>query len=260
MNILVLLKCVPDTEARIRIAADGKSIDESDIKFIISPFDEYAIEEALKQRDASGGGTVTVLSAGEERSQAVLRQALAMGADKAVLVTEPPAGGPDGLLAARVLAAAARVLGYDLVLAGKQGVGQDRSQVAVMVAELLDLPHVGVITELEIQDGKVRAVREIEGGKEIVESELPALLTCQKGLNEPRYASLKGIMAAKKKPLEIWGADKLDLGEASGEPSGETWVKLELPPPRHEARILKGEAPDVARELVKLLSEDAKVI
>lgn len=260
MDILVLVKSVPDTESRIRISQDGSSIDESDVKLIISPFDENAIEEALKLRDGTGGGTVTVMTAGDGRSQAVLRQALAMGADKAVLITEPDCAAPDGLRTATVLAAAARSVDFELILAGKQGVGHDRSQVAPMLAELLDLPHVGVAVKLELSDGRAKVEREIEGGHEIVDTELPAVVTCQKGLNEPRYASLKGIMAAKKKPLETWGADKLETGELLSEETGERWLKLELPPPRPEVKLLEGEPAAAASELVKLLSQEAKVI
>ena len=258
MNIIVLVKCVPDTETRIRVAADGRSVDLGDVKLIISPFDEYAVEEALRIREARGGGSVTVVSVGSDRCQPVLRQALAMGADKAVLLSDPAWMVQDGLVTARVLAAAARALGFDLILAGKQGVGNDRSQVGPMVAELLDLPHVGKVIKLELKDGSARAEREIEGGREVFESELPALFACEKGLNEPRYASLKGIMAAKKKPLEVWGADKLQVDLGTG--ARETWTRLELPPPRPQAKMIGGDAKQAAHELVRLLSEEAKVI
>ena len=259
MNVLVFLKCVPDTETRIRIAADGRAIDEAEVKLVISPFDEHAIEEALKLKEAAGAGEVTVLTVGDERCQTVLRGALAMGADKAVLVTLPKGAPVDALATARILAAAAKTIPHDLALAGKQGVGNDRSAVPAMVAELVDVPHVAVVTKLEVKDGKLRAEREIEGGQQVVEAELPAIVTCQKGLNQPRYAGIKGVMAAKKKPLDLVTLDKLGLTPAILD-EGEQWTKLELPPAREPAKILKGAAADVARELVKLLAEEAKVI
>ena len=262
MKIIVLVKCVPDTETRMRIAPDGRSMDESDVKWIVSPFDEFALEEALRIVEKRGQGSVVVLTLGDDRSQPVLRQCLAMGAERAVLLGDPAFQGSDGLATARALAAACRKIGFDLVLAGKQGVGHDRSQVGPMVAELLDIPHVGVVTKLDLGEGKATAHREIEGGSEVVEIALPALVTAQKGLNEPRYANLKGIMAAKKKPIDVWGPAEIGLGadEVGVKASAETWTKLELPPARPPVKMLKGDATTVAKDLVRLLAEEAKVI
>ena len=258
----MLVKVVPDTETRVRIAADGRSLDEADVKLVANPYDEYALEEALRIVEKTGPGSVTVLTLGDDRAQPVLRQCLAMGADRAVLLADAAFSGGDGLATARALAAAARAIGFDLVLAGKQGVGHDRSMVPVMVAEILDLPHAAVVTKVDLVDGKALCRREIEGGVEVVETALPAVITAQKGLNEPRYASLKGIMAAKKKPIDVWGPEKLGLpADAVGERgSAERWAKLELPPPRAAGKTLKGDAREIAGELVRLLSEEAKVI
>lgn len=262
MRVLVLAKCVPDTETRVKIAGDGKSLDETDIKWILSPFDEYALEEGLRLVERSGGGSVTLVSMGDERMQPALRQCLAMGADRAVQLVDPAFVGSDGLATAQVLAAACRKLEFDIILAGRQGVGEDRSQVAVMVAELLDLPHVAVVTKLEVSGSGVTAWREIEGGREVFESSLPMLVSAQKGLNEPRYASLKGIMAAKKKPIDVWNAAALSLdpGTCGRAASFETWTRLELPAGRPPAKLLTGSAAEVAAQLVELLSTEAKVI
>ena len=198
MKIVVAIKHVPDTEARIKVGSDGASIDETGLKWIASPFDEYAVEEALQLRDAAGSGEVVVIGAGPAEAAATLRQGLAMGADRAVLVEDARFFYADGLARAEALAAVARAESPDLVLMGKQGVGPDESQTAPMVAELLGLPHVTAVTRLEISGGRFTAHREIEGAVEVHEGTLPVVLSIDKGINEPRYASLKGIMAAKK--------------------------------------------------------------
>ena len=262
MRVVVLVKCVPDTETRVKIASDGKSLVESDIKWVISPFDEYALEEGLRLVERFGDGSVTLVSMGDERGQPALRQGLAMGAHRAIHLLDPAFVGSDGLATARVLAAACRKLDFDIILSGRQGVGEDRSQVPVMVAELLDLPHVAVVTKLEIAADRVTAWREIEGGQEVFETSLPVVVSAQKGLNEPRYASLKGIMAAKKKPIDVWDAATLGLDPAACGRAGshEIWTRLELPVGRPAAKMLKGTASEVAAQLVELLSAEAKVL
>ena len=261
MNSFVAIAYVPDTETRIKIGPDGKSIDESDVKWIVSPYDEYALEEALRIKEAKGAGTVRVAAVGPERAKVGLRECLARGADDAIWIDSGDAQYLDALATARALAAAAKEGSYDFFWFGQKGVGYDESLVGPMVAELLDLPHVGNVVELQVGEGKITAHREIERAHEIVESTLPVVLTAQKGLNEPRYASLKGIMGAKKKPI----AEKkvADLGIAEADPANAKvrWRKLELPPARQACKLIPADDPAAAaRELVRLLREEAKVI
>ncbi len=259
MNILVLLKHVPDTETRIRIGAGGAAIDESGVTFVISPYDEFAVEEAIKLKEARGG-SVTAMTAGPERAAGGLRTALAMGADAAVHIRDERLDGADALTVARVLAAAAKGGGWDLILAGKQGVGADNGAVGAMLAELLDLPQVTAVSRLEIGEGRLTAHREIEGAVEVVEAPLPAVVTCDKGLNEPRYPSLKGIMAAKKKPLETKDLAAVGVAWPEGAAAPARWSALALPPPRKEGRIFTSDPAGSGREVVRLLREEAKVI
>jgi electron transfer flavoprotein beta subunit len=259
MKIIVCVKQVPDTETRVRIAPEGNGIVETDVNWIVSPYDELAIEEALKIKEAKGGDVVLV-TVGPERAQSALRTGLAMGADSALHLKDPLFDAADTLGVARALAAAIRKQApFDLVLTGQQGVGGDNSQVPALLAELLDLPQVTLVVKLEVQDGKAVATREIEGAQEVWETSLPAVVSAQRGLNEPRYASLKGIMAAKKKPITALDAAALGLDAAALRPRTKL-VALELPPPRPAVRLLEGEPEAQARDLVRLLHEDAKVI
>jgi len=255
MKILVGLKYVPDTEAKVRVAADGRTLDPAGVKMIASPYDEYALEEALKLKEAAGSGEVVVLCAGPEAAGTVLREGLAKGADRAILVKDLPERA-DGLARASVLAAVARREGPDLVLLGKYGVGTDEGQTGPMLAELLDLPHAGAVVALTVADGKLTARREVEGLVEVLEGTLPAVVTCDKGLNTPRYANIKGIMAAKKKPIETLTV--ADLGVSLQDRV--VWEALELPPPRQAGKILQGDPADTSRELARLLREEAKVL
>jgi electron transfer flavoprotein beta subunit len=261
MNSLVAIAYVPDTETKIRIAADGKSIDEGEVKWIVSPYDEYALEEALKTKEAKGAGTVTVVCVGPERAKTGLRECLARGADEALWVDSGDSRYFDALATAKAIAAVAKEGSYDFLWFGQKGVGYDESLVGPMVAELVGLPHVGNVVHLAVGDGKITADREIEGAHEVVESSLPVVLTAQKGLNEPRYASLKGIMGAKKKPI---GERKLAaMGIPEGEPSGAKtrWRRLELPPGRKTCHLIPADDPAAAaKELVRLLREEAKVL
>ncbi len=200
MKIAVCIKRVPDSETRVKIAPDGKSLDEAGVKFVLNPYDEFAVEEALRRREQAGAGEVAVFSLGPAAAQETIRMALAMGADRGVLLQVDGIPG-DGLVVARALAAALKDGGFDLVLFGKLAIDDYNHQVGPMVAELLGLPCVTAVSHLEIADGKGVAEREIEGGVEVCEFPLPAVLTVDKGLNEPRYPALKGIMAAKKKPI-----------------------------------------------------------
>ncbi len=249
MKIAVCLKRVPDTTTKIVIGADGKAIDESGVKFVPNPYDEYAIEEALKLKEAAGAGEVVVISLGTDAAQETLRTALAMGADRAILLQAPPPA--DGLEAARALAAELKTGGYDLVLFGKLAVDDYNHQVGPMVGELLGVPAITAVAHLAIAGGLATAEREIEGGIETVTCALPAVLTCDKGLNTPRLPSLKGIMAAKKKPLETRPAT---LG-----PGTLTALGLTLPAERKAGRIV-GEGPEAVPELIRLLREEARAI
>jgi electron transfer flavoprotein beta subunit len=249
MKIAVCLKRVPDTTTKIVVGADGKSIDENGVKFVPNPYDEFAIEEALKLKEAAGAGEVVVISLGTEAAQETLRTALAMGADRAVLLQS--AAPADGLEAARALAAELKGGGYDLILFGKLAVDDYNHQVGAMVGELLELPTITSVAHLTIAGGTATAEREIEGGIETVTASLPAALTCDKGLNTPRLPSLQGIMAAKKKPLEVKPAS---LGAGSL-----TSLGLSLPAERKAGRIV-GEGPDAVPELVRLLREEARAI
>jgi electron transfer flavoprotein beta subunit len=258
VKIAVCVKQVPDTETRVRISPDGKGIVESDVNWIVSPYDEFAIEEALKIREAKGGEVVLV-SVGPDRVQSALRNGLAMGADSALHLKDAAFEGLDPLGTARVLAAGIKGLSADLVLTGQQGVGGDNSQVPGLLAELLDVPQVTMAVKIEPGDGQARVEREVEGAHEVWETSLPAVISAQKGLNEPRYASLKGIMAAKKKPIEAKDAAALGLDAAALAPRTVV-ASMELPPARQAVRMIEGDADTQVKELLRLLHEEAKVI
>ncbi|GAW93112.1 electron transfer flavoprotein subunit beta/FixA family protein [Calderihabitans maritimus] len=260
MKIIVCLKQTFDTEAKIQLTDDGKISDEG-VSLIINPYDEFAVEEALKIKE-NMGGEVVVVSIGKERAQEAIRQALAMGADRGILITDEALEGGDEYTTATVLAKVIGNMEYDLILCGNKAIDDQSSQVAVRLAEKLGLPQINVVTKLEVSDGKVVGHREIEGGSEIIEAPLPAVVTAQKGLNEPRYPSMKGIMQARKKELK-----KLSLQDIGLEPSavGASGAKVKvleysLPAPRKAGKIIEGEPAEAARELVRLLREEAKVI
>jgi electron transfer flavoprotein beta subunit len=248
VNILVCVKQVPDTETAVKIGSDGKSIQTQDVNFVLNPYDEYAVEEALKIKEAQGG-EVTLLSAGPEDAKKALRTGLAMGADKAVHLVCPHRH--DSLGLAKALQQALATLSYDLILCGKQAVDDDEAQVPIMLAQLLNLPSVSTAVKIEIGSGKATVQREFESGIEIVETSLPAVITAQKGLNEPRYASLKGIMLAKKKEIaEIPCAVPCCVTEI---------LDMAYPKPRSGGKIV-GQGLEAVPVLVKLLHEEAKVI
>ncbi len=249
MKILLLLKTVADSEASIRPTSDGKAVALSDINLILNPYDEYAVEEALQIREKTGDAEITALCYGDESAIKTLRTALALGVEKGVHIKGQP--GFDSLTTAKILAAAIKDMDYDLILCGKQAIDDDSSSVGVMVAELLDIPNVSVVVKLGLTDGKVQATREIEGGHEIVETKLPCLISAQKGLNEPRYPSLKGIMAAKKKPIE-------EKDALAAETQIEV-LRVEAPATRSAGKIV-GEGEEAVPELVRLLKEEAKVL
>jgi len=243
------MKRVPDSATRVRIGPDGTSLDPAGVKFVVNPYDEFALEEAIRRKESAGTGTVTVISLGPPATAEALRQALAMGADEAILLRSE--GSHEGLAVARALADEIRGREFDLVLFGKQAIDDDNAQVPQMVAELLGLPCAAVVVQLDIEDGRAIARREVEGGHEVVELSLPAVVSAQKGLNEPRYPNLKGIMAAKKKPLE---EKDVALG-----PSALELVSLEEPPAPAAGRIV-GEGPDAVPDLIAALRREAKVL
>lgn len=262
MDIVVLLKQVPDTEALIQISDDKTSIRTEDVKWVINPYDEFAVEEALRIKEKHGG-KVTILSMGPERAVESIRTALAMGADEGVLIDDPAAQGSDALGTAKVLVAALKKTGFDLIIAGQRAVDDDGYQAPAAVAELLDIPQISMVIKEEITDGKITCTRTVEGGTMVVEADLPALFTTQRGINEPRYASLPGIMKAKKKPLvnntlADLGVDVSDVGEAHAKCQVQD---MSFPPERSPGRIVEGETVEAkAAELVRLLAEEAKVI
>ena len=249
MNIIACVKQVADTEARVQIAEDGTSIDTRDINFILNPFDEFAVEEALRTREKLGG-QVTVISLGNESAASVIRTALAMGADHGLLL-KTDLQCDDPLQVARALAAEITGSEFDVVFFGKQAVGNDHGQVGILVAELIGVPGISMVSELEVIPDGVRGKREVEGGTESFECSLPAVIATQKGLNEPRYASLKGRMAAKKKTIEekeVNLAEPVLVVEACN-----------YPPQRERGKIL-GQGTEAVPELVRCLREEAKVI
>ncbi len=255
MNILVCLKQTFDTEEKIVI--DQGKVSEDGVEFVINPYDEYAVEEAIQLKEKHGG-EVTVVTVGPSRAESALRTALAMGADKAVIVDDESVFG-DEYTISKVLAAVAKRDQYDLILAGYMAVDDGSAQVGPRLAEELGIPHISTVTKLELEGNTVKVERDVEGDTEMIESSLPILLTAQQGLNEPRYPSLPGIMKAKKKPLERLSAD--DLGINSQEIAAKTEVLNQYLPPKKEAgKILSGELDDQVKELVQLLRNEAKVI
>jgi len=249
LDIAVCVKRVPDTETRIKIEGDGKSIDPSGVKFVMSPYDEIAVEGALRTRDAIGAGEVTLITLGDASSAETLRGGLAMGADKAVLLKGQAT--IDGLAVAKALAAEIEANGAALVLLGVKAADDDQQQVGPMLATLLGRPCATAVSNFAMGDGTITCQREVEGGHETVELTLPAVVTITKGAFEPRYASLKGIMAAKRKPLE-----EKEAQQAESRLDVEV---LDPPPARPDGRIV-GEGPDAVGELVRLLREEAKVL
>ena len=260
MEIIVLLKQVPATESFIGIADDGLSIKTEDIKWVINPYDEFAVEEALRIKEAQGG-SVTIVSAGQERAVEAIRTALAMGADKGILIKDPVVDNCDALGIARILATAVKDLQFDLIIAGQRAVDDDNFQVGTAVAEFLGIPNISLVIKEEIADGKIKCQRTVEGGTVVLEAPLPALFTTQRGLNEPRYASLPGIMKAKKKPLDIKSFSDIGIDASEiGEPKSKI-LAMKLPPEREGGRIIKGDSSQsIAAELVKALHEEAKVL
>lgn len=258
MKVCVCVKQVPDTETKIKIRPDGNGIDTAGIKWVMNPYDEFAVEEAIKLKEAGKASNVTVLALGPKaRVTEALRTALAMGADDAVVIDA--ADDLDSLTTAKALAAAIKAEGeVKLVLTGKLAIDDNQASVSQMVAEFLGWPHATVVSKLEYGEGEVTAEREVEGGtREIVQLKLPALVGANKGLNVPRYASLPGIMKAKKKPLEEVALASLEVSATDVRMS---FNGFQLPPEKPPVKMVEGDAASQAAMLAKLLREEAKVI
>ncbi len=248
MNIVVCISQTPDTATKIAVDGDGRNIDPKGVKYVLNPYDEFAVEEALRRREADGG-TVTLLTVGGDGAKEAVRLGLAMGADKGVLIRDDAKA--DSFAVASALAQAIEASGADLILAGRQSVDYDSAQIGPMLAELLGYPCVSFVVELEINGDSVRAVRDIEGGREVVEASLPCIITTQKGLNDPRYPKLPDIMKAKSKPIE-------EFAPTGVETRVET-ISMRLPEKKQGGKILDY-SPENVKELVRLLHEEAKVI
>lgn len=257
MNIYVCIKQVPDTETKIKINGDKSWMDTAGVKWIMSPYDEFAVEEALRLKEKNAGSKVVVLSAGPERVKEAIRTALAMGADEGIQVEIPETS--DSHLAAKALAGALKKEEkVDIVFCGKEAIDDGAAQVAQLLSAHLELPAATVVLNTEYSDASVKVKREVEGGTlEVLELPLPCVIAAQKGLNEPRYASLPNIMKAKKKQIST-----LSMGDV-GVSESDQKIRLknfELPPPKQAGRKLEGEPAEMAKELVRLLHEEAKVI
>ncbi len=263
VNIVVFLKLVPDTETVIKIGSDGKSINAEGVKWIMSPYDEFGVEEALSLREKFGGEVLAV-SVGPKKINEIVRQALAMGADRGIAIVDDAAADSDALATAKALVAAIKDFNADLIFTGQRGTDLDQGLVGAMVAELLGIPQLSLIRKLEVsEDGKsLRAHRPVEGQTLVIESSLPALVTVDKGLNKPRYATLANIMKAKKKLLEQKTLADLGLNGAEfGKAARKLKIKeMTLPPPRPAVTMISGETPqELAAECGRLLHEEAKV-
>ncbi len=255
MNICVVLKQTFDTEEKIKIEAGRVS--EDGVKFIINPYDEYAVEEAIRQKEQHGG-SITVVSVGPERTTEALRTALAMGADEAVLISDEGLA-LDEYSVSKLLSAYVGKQSFDLVLGGNFSIDNGAGQVAVRLAHLIGYPHVSSITELKIEKGSASVSRDAEGDIETVQVSLPAVFTAQQGLNEPRYPSLPGIMKAKKKPLQQISPSELGLAAEDLAPRT-AQTGLWLPAARKAGRLISGSPAEQASSLVQLLRTEAKIV
>jgi len=259
MKIAVCVKQVPDSETRISLAAPAAQLDQSGFTKVLNPYDAYAVEEAVRIRDAGGEVEITAIIIGPETVKETLKKdCLAVGCDKAVIISDPELIDADEMARAAAIAAVIKRDQYDLVLTGIKAIDDDSGQLGVILAEMLDMAHVSTVTKLDLQDNNLTAEREIEGGHEVVTASLPAVLTCQKGLNEPRLPSLPNIMKAGMKPMETVTCAELGLAL----PTSLTTVKMySAPAARGECKIIAGDDPAAAaKELARLLHEEAKVI
>jgi len=256
MDIIVCVKHVPETaEADIKIASTGKTIEKTGLVFDINEWDDYAVEEAVRIKEKFGG-TVTVITVGSEDADSTLRKCLARGADKAIRLTDPKFEGSDGYVIAKILHKAIKDLPFDLIFTGAQAGDDGYAMVGPILAEFLGIPHATMVKKIELRNGIARVNRELEGGlEEIVEVKLPAVLTIQTGINEPRYVSIMGIRKAMKKEIKVLGLAELGLNENEVGEAG-SWIKIEkmyVPPVEKQAEFLKGTPEEIASKIAEIL-------
>ena len=278
MKIVVIVRQTPDTEAKIAANSSGNGIDETGLKWILNPFDEFAVEEAVKIKESTGA-EVVILGIGPDRALETIRTALAMGGDSAIQIKDENFGATDSYATAKLIASKIKAMGdVDLILAGKKWIDEESGQVAIQVAAELDIPQATIATKVDVDDAAktVKVQSEIEGGQRIIELNFPALVTAERGLNEPRYASLPGIMKAKKKPLEEVTVDAINLEELGlaqenlgADGSRYKIDNIDIPVINRSLNVLKGGNSDMvesaevqaaAENLTKLLREEAKII
>ncbi len=259
MKSLVCLKQVPDTETQIKVNPDGTGIVTDGVKYIINPYDEFSVEEALKLKEKFKEGEVVILSVGPDRCTEAIRTALAMGADRGAHVNDDSVNSGDPYMIAETLAAASKDIEYDIIFCGHRAIDDDFCESGAILAEMLGLPQITFVTKVDISEDKKTGTfeRDVEGGKEIVEAPLPCVVTSQKGLNEPRYASLPGIMKAKKKKIDVKTCADLGITpEAKLQPG-----QYSMPPERQAGKLFQDMEPaDAAKEVVAALRNEAKVI
>ncbi|MDP6625527.1 MAG: electron transfer flavoprotein subunit beta/FixA family protein [Nitrospinota bacterium] len=264
MKIIVCVKHVPDTATKITVNENSRDINTDQVQFVLNPYDEYAVEEALRLKDQKEGTEVTVITIGPDRLQEAIRTALAMGADRAYHIQDDALIGSDSYVTASVLAKLIGGMEYSLILCGKQAVDDDTFFVGPALAEMLGIPHVSVITRLNFSEDYLIATarRQVEGGSEILDVPVPSLFTCQKDLNTPRLPTMKGIMSVKKKEVTKYDIDGIGLkkNQVGEESSLVKTVSFFLPPDRGNGKILEGSGEETSRELVQLLREEAKVV
>lgn len=264
MKAVCFVKSVPDTETRVKLAGDR--LDKSEIKYILNPYCEFAVEEAVRKKEAGIVDEVVIISMGPARAQEAIRSALAMGGDRGVHIEDDALDGSDVYATAKVLVEAFKKEGgldaFQLLLFGQRAIDGDTWAVPGMVAEMLGIPMVGNIVKLDVDGNKATAVRMVEGGEEVFEVELPAVFAARKGLNEPRYPSLPNIMKAKRKPITKYTLADLgiDAGEVGKAGSFTEVLKYELPPARQAGRKVEGEPEEVVEELIKFLKEEVQIL
>lgn len=260
MNIIVLVKSVPDPAVKVPVR-DNRIVEDG-LAWEANPYDENAVEEAIRLKEKHGG-KVTLITLGPKRAEETLKKMLALGADEGILVSDPAFEGSDELATARILAAAiTKVAEYDMIWAGWTGVDWNQGMVPQAVADALGIPHVSFVTKIEVNGASATCDTEVEGGRETVEVDLPAVFTAMQTLNEVRYASLRNIMAVKRKTIPVWGAADLGLdpAEVGAAASHVRVVKLVPPPERAAGRIIPGAPEDAVKELVRALHQDIRVI
>lgn len=261
MRIVVCTKQVADTEAQLKVSADGRSIEEADVTFIMNPYDEFAVEEAIQIRErGEAGTTVTLVTMGPERAEEALRRGLAMGADAAVRIWDESLAEADSGATAEALCAVVQRLGFDLILCGRVAIDDAAAQVGLRLAEKLGIPHGNAVTKLDVEDGKLIAKCEVEGGAEVRELPLPALVTAQKGLNAPRYPAIPAVMKARRVEIPLFSPAELGLDQSASASRRSRILALELPPARAAGRMIDGDPAEAGRTLAHLLRDEAKVI